>query len=49
MSPLGRAIFTLCDDKLTVNVNEVLVWFPNLTYGAVEHYLLRLGLSVRHA
>lgn len=49
MSPVGRALFTLCDESLSVNVNEVMTWFPNLTYGAIEHYALRLGMSVRHA
>lgn len=49
MSPLGRALMQLCDNDLRVNVSAVQVWFPNLTYGAIEHYALRLGMSVSHA
>lgn len=49
MSPLGRALLQLCNEDLRVNVSAVQVWFPTLTYGQIEHYALRLGMSVSHA
>lgn len=49
MSPLGRALLQLCDKDLRVSVKAVQVWFPTLTYGAIEHYALRLGMSINHA
>jgi hypothetical protein len=47
MSPVGRALLSMCDNNLVIDLDKVVPLFPNLNKGRIKTVALMLGLSIK--
>lgn len=47
MSPVGRALLSMCDNDLVIDLDQVQPLFPNLNRGRLKTIALMLGMSIK--